>query len=684
MASSFRDSLSRLTLGAYGLTVVALLAASFFPEVRLWGLNWYAYFGWSGRILLLLVAVVAPLALTKLKDTPASTDSEATENRRFLFWALIVTVLFVALYWFFRAQTYFLGDGYLLYIRLAEGSQPVRPWNPAVYWVQEWLNELLGANGEPSALLTFQLISYASGVVVMATASFAALRLFGRLRHRLLFLLGVASGGYALVFFGYVENYPLFVAAVAVFMFLGILALRGLVGRWWILLPLLVSLPLHPFSVAMFPAAVYVLVGDTPIGRWIGSRRWWVKTPVVLVSLAAAGVLFFRAYNSSYFFRFAIVPPVEGRFTLEGYTMFSADHILDYLNLLWQLQPGLLLLLVLALGCLRVCWREPVYRFLALLGAAALGIAILFDPKLGMPRDWDMFCFAGLPLTAMLYLAALDAKWRTTGSLRAAGLAITLGLLLLFPRALTQAEPEVSIELFDNYSNLDVFKNGGGRFLLLKYLEERGHRDDANRRRLENATTAQFEFWNVEVTRLMRQRQYRPAIARYRELLKLWPSYSNAWTNLGICHYQLRQYDSAIACLDISDGLNPFSVDVYHSLALSHYASGNQVKAEELWVEVTELVPTDPRPYRYLLLMYEYDGRADDYRRIVDRVLALAETPKTNAGLIKQAALLYAKQGDPNNAARQCRRLLAVEADTAFVISLQNSYPELKVVGDGR
>jgi tetratricopeptide (TPR) repeat protein len=301
-----------------------------------------------------------------------------------------------------------------------------------------------------------------------------------------------------------------------------------------------------------------------------------------------------------------------------------------------------------------------------------------------MPRDWDMFCFAGLPLAVLLYLLALDPRRRSTGSLRAAGLAIVLGLLVLFPRALTQAEEETSIELFDNYSELDTFKNGGGRFLLLQYLEKKGRRGDADRRRWENTTTAQFEFWDYEGSRLMQQGKYREAIAKYHQLLEKYPSYNNAWTNLGICHYQLRQYDSAIACLEISDGLNPFSVNVYHAMAMAHYASGNNDRAEELWLEASRLVPTDPRPYTWLLLMYDYDKRTDDYRRVAERVLELADSEEATPGLVKQAAVLYAKRGDFDNAARQCRRILTAVGDTAYVRSLQRSYPELKVIEDGR
>ncbi len=682
MTSSPQLSFYRLVVFAYALTVALVLVASFFPEERLWGFSWYAYLGWPGRLILLLVALTALPALDRLlRDRGRSFKRSRRSERNFSVAAVIVTAVVGLAFYLLRARTHFLGDGYLLLIRLAEGTHPIRPWNPAVYWVQDWMCGLVGNEGESSARLAFQIISYGSGLLFLAAAGLAAARLFDSFRSRLLFLLGAASGGYMLVFFGHVENYPLFVLMVAVFALTGMLAARGLISRWWVLLPLLLATPLHPFSAALVPGAVYLLAQPTDFGRWVAAWRKWVKALVLLVVATGAVTVFHQVYVNNYFFRFAIVPFVENRFTIEGYSMFSGKHLLDYLNLLWQLQPALLLLGLLAYSA-RSVFRQSEYRFLLLLGAASLGIAFLFDPKLGMPRDWDMFCFAGVPLTFLVFLMALDERVRTSASLKLAGTAVLLGVMLLIPRTATQALEEVSIEVFDNYSELDTFKNGSGRFLLLRYLERHGRYEEAERRRKANAAIAAFEFWDAEAQTLMRQGDYRAAMAKYHRMIDVYPCYHNAWTNLGISHYQLRQYDSAITCLRISDGLNPFSINVYHYLALAHYSAGHNATAERLWLEATELVPNDYRPYSFLLLMYQYDERPEDYRNLVERVLERSLAADASLGFVKRAAEIYLERGNYAAAAGECRRVLTMSADSGYVRSLQVKYPPLRVLDD--
>jgi tetratricopeptide (TPR) repeat protein len=672
-----------LIVTVYAVSVMALLTASFFPHERIWGFNWYAYFGWDVRIIVLLVALTAPLILTIFKDHKSTrTRSTATKagGKSALRWAILISVAMMGAFFLFRGRTHFLGDGFQLLYRLAEGTYPIRPWNPAVYWIQGWVYGLLGGAGLPNALLAFQLISYVSGLLFLALIVWASWRLFEINLARLLFFLGVISGGYMLVFFGYVENYPMFILAVSAFSLLGLLAVQGKIGRWWFVLPLAVAIPLHPFSASLAAPAVYLMFQGTRVGSWVASRPLWVKIAACVVLLAGAIFIFQKIYETDYFFRFAIVPFVKNRFTIEGYWMFGGKHLADYISLIWQYQPGILIGIIAVIGA-RHLFKSPEYILLGLQVAASFGIAFLFDPKLGMPRDWDMFCFAGVPLTILILLAALDVRVCTTNSLRAVGLIAALGLIVLAPRVAVQAIPDTAIAMFDNYSDLDSFKCFGGRYLMLQYLERRGDRAEAERRRTANVRTAPFELRDVEAQAMMGRREYTAAVDHYRRLLENYPGYHNAWTNLGICHYQLRQCDSAIACLRIADGLNPFSVNVYHYLALAYYTSGDETKAEDYWLQAKALVPGDYRPYEYLLLMYDQRKRQDDYNTLADEVVARSADTKVSPRMVLRAAEILAQRGNLTAAQTEAHRALALGLDTVFVTDLQRRYPRMNLIG---
>ena len=53
-------TIPQATLTAYFFVIGVLWVSSFFPEARLWGANWYQYFGWPGQTLLFVVGLVAP------------------------------------------------------------------------------------------------------------------------------------------------------------------------------------------------------------------------------------------------------------------------------------------------------------------------------------------------------------------------------------------------------------------------------------------------------------------------------------------------------------------------------------------------------------------------------------------------------------------------------------------------
>lgn len=666
----------RLVLAAYAATVVGILVSSFFTDLRLWGFSWYGYFGGSGRAMLLLVAAAAPLVLTKLRD---DSSSPAHSDRPFLWPAIAVILVAGASFYLLRAQTHFLGDGYLLLGRLARGHAPIRPWNPGIYWIQNGLNQLLGNSGQDSALASFQIISIGSGVLFLTAAAATASRLYQRLKPRILFLLGVACGGYSLMFFGHVENYPVFVLAVGLFGLMGLLASKDKLHPLWTLIPLLAALPLHPFSAAIVPAAVYLIVRPTRFGRYVASLPPWIKASAALIVVGVIAYAFYYVYSTSYFFRFAIVPFAQNQFTVEGYTMLSWKHLLDLANLLGLLQPALLLTGVL-LFWRKSSMRQPAYRFLLLMLVGSLGIAFLFDAKLGMPRDWDLFAFTGIPLVLLTLTAALDRPQRSTVTLRAVALTVTLGFLILIPRALIPATPDMSIALLDDYSRLDIYKNGGGRFLLLDYLDSHGRRAEAERRRTENASVAAFEFLDRDGQSLMRQGNIAAAMAKYHELLRDFPAYSNAWTNLGICHYQMRAYDSAVSCLRISDGLNPYNPDAYHYLALSLYASGHDEEAEERWRDVMWLRSSDYRPYVYLLLMYDYAGRTDNYETLADSVLTLAARPEAHVQLVGKATEIFLRRGDMSRAMLFGQRALQMGVGVPYICDLQKRFPEFRLI----
>jgi len=461
-----------LCTGAYLVVLLSFLLGSFYPQYRVWGINWWAYYPLYVRLGLFVIGLLVPLATSRFvcngRREPA--DSYA---RTYLLVSVLLILLYGLLFWIFRAQTHFLGDGYQQLSQLASASVFVKPTNYGGTILQVWLTGLLGDHSEATVLLSYQIVAISAGMGFLIVAALSARALFERNVDRLLFVLGLASGGYMLLFFGYVENYALFVLSVAVFSLLGLqIALRK-ANRFWVLPVLALAIFFHVFGVVLIPAALYLLMVKTRFSRRLAALPSWLRWSMALLTIIATVITFFHYYTTDYFFRFSLVPVIHDIFTVEGYTLFSINHLVDFLNLVILLLPGLpVVVAALFVLPIKQVVRLSEYRFLLILLVSALGTAFLFDPHLGMPRDWDLFSFAGVPLALTAFYVILSNRDRIRQHSLICILMISLGFGLLFPRVVSQVVPGVSVAHLKSCFLLDRLKTKSGRHVLVKYYTE--------------------------------------------------------------------------------------------------------------------------------------------------------------------------------------------------------------------
>jgi len=231
-----------------------------------------------------------------------------------------------------------------------------------------------------------------------------------------------------------------------------------------------------------------------------------------MAGAAVVGVVllvFWYFYSADYFFRFSLVPLLMNQFTVDGYTLFSGKHMADAANLMWLLVPGVFVLCAgLAFVTDRSWLRRPELPFLTVLTLSVVGAAFVFDPKLGMPRDWDLFAFAGVPLTVSFYHLLLSSRRNRRTSLFIAALSIALGLLVLVPRAVSQCIPEAALAHAHLYTRLDRIKSRNFSRLLMKLYHRWGHEETA--RELEERWQQDYpqQAWVDEARGLVKRQEY--------------------------------------------------------------------------------------------------------------------------------------------------------------------------------
>lgn len=680
--SNTRES-GTLALSVYMATLVLLWLPPLFPQVRLWGFSYWSYWPPVVRILLFVVCTGAGMYIyhrvsgaptpgaRRGKDPVAPTAISGVQV------ALLVAV-HAALFYLLRTQTHFLGDGYLRLNQLANGTPLRQLHNIGETMLEFGIRGLLPLPQQLAALVTYRFLSILAGALFVAVMAYSSRRLFPDRTRQLLWILIMTSGGFSLLFFGYVENYALFCASVGVFTVVGLLAALGHISVWWIVPSLLVSLLLHGNGIALAPAAIYLGLTRAGADIWLRSRGR--STKVVLAAgtvVSCASVVYLLARNSR-FIRHALVPLSDGWHTVEGYTLFSIAHMLDAVNLTFLLIPGLVLMLLIVI---RTPGEHPdtethrAREFLLVCSITVLAAAFLLEAKLGMPRDWDLFSFAGVPPLAYLAFISVRAAARSRSIRGTLALVIALGYIALLSRATILAVPEFGVAQFKSFARLDVKKNRPAWFTLKEYYERAA--DSAG---VEEVARYRWEHYPEEQwTRQCRQlidlgRTGEAAGLAYRAI-RINPMFSTSWLQLGRALLAERNFDSALSVLETADALNPHSYVVLKELGIAYYSTGQLSAAEKCWLETFRLYPGQHETAVLLARYYESRGDRDRYAEFLERA---CYQPAADGHLAKELGDLKLAAGDLEAAARAYTHALANGVDIKDIEDALESHPGLR------
>ena len=633
-------------LGAYYLTIGFFLIAMMAPEGRVWGINWWAYLSVSWRVVLVLLGLAAGPVLWQLavrihRSEAGEHDSGA--NSSYLKLALPFALVFVALYLFFPSQTHFLGDGYQLLTRLADGLGSVKSWDVGASLLNDAVFSATSGSNTERALTTYRIISVVSGVLTFGIVFVGSMLLFKSTVRRILFMLGVATGGYSLMFFGYVENYAFLIALLTLYTLIGLLALRDRVSAWWTLPPFAAATFIHIFGLTLLPSLGYLLLRRTRVGEGFAALPSMTKFLIVLATFVSGLAGYHYLCSNYYFFTFAFLPIIPDQFTVEGDSLLSVKHLLDTLNLLFLLVPGLLVLvsgLLMTFG--KAVFESIESRFLLILTLSTLAAVYVFNPGIGMPRNWDLFSIVGIPLAMLCFHTLLSLKVRSMTPLLAALLACTLAGLVLAPRVVSQTQPEVAIAHFKDYLELDKVRNRNARRLLIDYYKQTGDTDAASREQ----TLAERDFpesaHNKRGKQHLRSGNIDRAEVEFRRAIELNPLFYDAYANLANCSITRGDLDSALKLLEIANGLNPYNASTISNIGTVLMRMNDLENALDAFHESHRIDSLNQNAMVGLASSYLKSGQPD---RSVDYVTKLHERTKMTYHYFQQATEAYLEAG---------------------------------------
>ncbi len=468
------------------VTVLLRMIPYLFPETRTWGFNHliflpviYSFF----FILISLMALVFPYLKPAEKWGEALSDHFNElffENRfkylnRFIFTA-IASVVFIA----FSAPTHFLGDGYVL-IQSPMPHQDIfhrltafisYKWSEVgIIELMFMIRSIVGIDGEPGAIRAFQIVSVLSGAVscwfffLIAQAASE-----DKLKRLLIFFTSFFTGG-LLLFFGYAEFYPILWIFLLGFLYNGICFIRkGIyLGRSWLFF--LIGALLHMQMFILLPAALFLSLANGR-GLLIYQRFRFQIRGLIFVICTIAIIFFFYLYKTNLYFEDMFLPLFDGKPHYPEYAIFSLAHILDMLNEIILISP---LMLPFLMTLRRSNQGDTTKRFLIFLFLAATGsllFLLVVDPKLAMPRDWDLFsmsAYAGMIFLIISMSGTIQVMFRK--------FLISFILLLIIspvPYLLTNLNQTRSLEYFEYLLELDIQKGLSSLTVLKNYSISQG------------------------------------------------------------------------------------------------------------------------------------------------------------------------------------------------------------------
>jgi len=569
-------------------------------------------------------------------------------------WAarLGVAVACGVLFWVFSMPTHFLGDGYPYLANLGSTTGNWVKWTEggAMQAVLA-LQTFIGKTSQATAELAFRILSVGSGVVAIWFFLLIARAISENPVKRLLTFVALTLSPTLLLFFGYVESYPLLWGPTEGFLFFSLARLETGRGAMGAAVCLALATVAHLQALIFFPTFLYLLLsrgkGQELVRRF--KALFWALGGLAVILL---GVLFYRKYTGDLYFQNLFLWVFEGKPVAPDYAILSLSHFRDIVNELLLVAPLLPVLLILSFGGWRKDHPGKATLYLAILSASTLLFLAVIDPSITMPRDWDLFAICALPLT-MFAVAAIPE--RKAAAVRPLLVSFSLAALLFtLPGLVVNLDRDRSINHFKAIIDAFPDKSLGSTAILGTY-----YRSEGDRARSDSCANRMQQMY----PRLYQMRKARQAIAdndprsaeAYFRLIKpdvFWKDYH---LFLAEWYMKINKLDSALAHAEAAIQLQRYYQPGYLTLGLVHMARNELTEALDALQFGLSLDNRNASTLLNTAVVYSRLNQQDSAFAYAKRLYEVDTTSVLGARLLARG---YYYAGDRPNALLQARRYL--------------------------
>jgi Flp pilus assembly protein TadD len=627
--------LEKVTFLTCAFLILVHAVASFFPKERLWGLNLLYYVPSFMRWFLIALGfvVLIPPANRFISDSLAKLlalpENGLKKINKYYIYALISLASFFP-FWIFKIKTYLLGDGNLRACEISAGWK-FSATEPLDFYLHAQLLRFLKID----PFTTYAILSCLAGVLFVFLILLLSDLLGKNGQSKLLVFSVLATMGANQLFFGYVESYTLMYVALVGFLLFSLYYLKGKCGLFWPGLIFLFSLSLHLSAILLLPSVLYLCMAKKPPEAKAKNKIFSLASltqMALLLLIVGVGLLILRNYNpqKSDFSSFFIFPLGSNK---DYYSLFSSSHLLDFLNHQLLVSPlGIPIGIILGLFFLKkINFKESGVVFLSMISVCALIFGLVVNPKLGYPRDWDLFAFTGLGYTILgIYLWLGVLKESESKRLRYTTLAlVSTALISTIPWIYVNATEQKAVERLTHLLDLDGKRSALGHEELAYYYRNHGKKD----KEIEEwkKTIALFEkpryIKNLGVT-YFEVGKYQEAAWVFEELLSKDPEDHQAHSELGKVYVAQGRYEEAKRQFQKAIELKPDNPLYYENLGFLFSNLKSYKEAKEVFQKGLQIYPGYPSNYRNLGFAYFDSGENKEAIKYLE--LYLKYEPQAN------------------------------------------------------
>ena len=486
----------------------------------------------------------------------------------------------LALYLFLRVKVPLLGDGILRSQEISFGRL-FSFTEPLTTLIHGLLYRLLTAAGPGANLaeLAYCLTSIAAGTAALVLYFFAAQNKNSRKNSWPLILI-LAGAGFNQIFYGYVESYGRFLAAVGWYLFQTGRKISDPNPSFSPAILAGTAVALHGSGIFLLPSLFFYWYNKSYFSPGTGRKRFLLE--FLLFSVIPAAVLatgWLLASGPEAAKSWAELPrqsllPLWGGWW--GYGIFSPGHWLDIFNQLLLAAPAALLLLWAKPGTGYL--KEPAEKFLGLAATGGFLFLAVVDPKLGTARDWDLLAWPFLALSFFAVRRALSAdlsreRWAA---------AALLSVWLFMPWVFVNASSERSLARYTDLLFSDKRSAAYGYENLAIYYRDHQHPEKeewAYRMAVANDSLNPRHIYNYALS-LSNNRKYQQSLPHFQKSLQLDPRSAKRWNDYGAALINCQRPGPAIAALKQALAANPENNQAIYNLGVAHSMTGDWSAAD--------------------------------------------------------------------------------------------------------